>query len=80
MNLLAIHSVFYHLHGQTGWSTVWANGTQKFGLEKFIPESSNFNKFETVIRFIKLILSWGLLMVKMHLDFQLANKHPVKII
>ena len=27
-----------HLHGQTGWSTVWANG-HKSGLEKFGPES-----------------------------------------
>ena len=29
--------VVYHLRGQTGRSTVWANGTQKFRTGKFRP-------------------------------------------
>ena len=31
--------VVYHWHGQTGWSMVWANGTQNSGLVNFILES-----------------------------------------
>ena len=31
--------VVYHLHGQIGRSTVWANGTQNSGLVNFVPES-----------------------------------------
>ena len=34
--------IVYHLHaihGQTGRSTVWANGTQNSGLVNFVPES-----------------------------------------
>ena len=29
----------YHFHGQTGRSTVWANGTQNSGLVNLVPES-----------------------------------------
>ena len=29
----------YHLHGQTGRSTVWENGNQNSGLVNFIPQS-----------------------------------------
>ena len=32
-------SVFYHLHGQTGRSTVRANGAQNSGLVNFVPKS-----------------------------------------
>ena len=32
--------VVCHLHGQTGRSTVWANGRQNSGLENFLPISS----------------------------------------
>ena len=32
-------SAFYHLHGQTGRSTVRANGTQNSGLVNFVPKS-----------------------------------------
>ena len=41
--LLRPHSnlvVVCHLHGQTGRSTVWANGRQNSGLENFLPISS----------------------------------------
>ena len=31
--------IAYHLHEQTGRSTVWANGTQNSGLVNFVPES-----------------------------------------
>ena len=31
--------IVYHLHGQTGRFTVWANGTQNSGLVNFVPES-----------------------------------------
>ena len=31
--------VVYHLHGQTGWSMVWANGMHHSGLVNFILES-----------------------------------------
>ena len=32
-------SLFCHLHGQTGWFTVWANGNQKSGPLNFVPKS-----------------------------------------
>ena len=32
-------AIVYHLRGQTGRSTVWANGTQNSGLVNFVPES-----------------------------------------
>ena len=32
-------AAFYHLHGQTSRSTVWANGSQNSGVVNFIPES-----------------------------------------
>ena len=35
---LAVILVAYHLHGQTGRSTVWADGTQNSGLVNFVPE------------------------------------------
>ena len=31
--------VVHHLHGQTGWFTVWVNGKQNSGLVNFVPES-----------------------------------------
>ena len=31
--------VVYHLHGKTGRSTVWVNGTQNLGQINFVPES-----------------------------------------
>ena len=31
--------VVYHLHGKTGRSTVWVNGTQNLGQVNFVPES-----------------------------------------
>ena len=32
-------TVVYYLHGQTGQSTVWVNGTQNSGLVNVVPES-----------------------------------------
>ena len=33
------HGLFYHLHGQTGRFTDWANGNQNSRLVNFVPES-----------------------------------------
>ena len=39
--------VVYHLHGQTGWLTVWVNGKKNSGLVNFTPESP-FNLYKSV--------------------------------
>ena len=40
--------VVFHLHGQIGWSTVWANGRQNSGLANILPD-------ETRLPFVQII-------------------------
>ena len=42
-----LRMVVYHLHGQTGWFTVWVNGKKNSGLVNFTPES-RFNLYKSV--------------------------------
>ena len=39
--------VVYHLHGQTGWFTVWVNGKKNSGLVNLTPDS-RFNLYRSV--------------------------------